>query len=163
METGIWSEPHPHVLGEPVAIGRLVVRSEHALVAVRSLEASARGCGFLVKAVARRGSLPQEVWAGILGEFGPPGPDGLPVRSDLRLGVDVPGGYRGRTFETGGSAGTDGETYDAERLVWLSPLPPPGPFEFTVEWPSLGLERTALTLDGAAVRRAAERAEPYWP
>lgn len=53
--------------------------------------------------------------------------------------------------------------YRSDRRLWLQPLPPPGPFEFVVEWRSVGINATSGAVDGAAIARAAECAEPYWP
>ncbi|MFJ8045589.1 hypothetical protein ACIRBX_34285 [Kitasatospora sp. NPDC096147] len=162
MNTGIWSEPPRHVLGVPVAVQRFVARGEHAVVVVRSVEAYPTGCLVDVLVLARRGSLPSEVWARVVRDLAPLPPDRLPPRTDLRFGIEAGEGYRGRAFETAGSSGSSDDSYDSEQRLWLSPLPP-GPFAFTVEWPGLGLERTALELDGAALARAAEGSEPYWP
>jgi hypothetical protein len=46
--------------------------------------------------------------------------------------------------------------------LWLWPLPPAEPFQLVAEWPDLGIPRSPLTIDGSAVRAAAEGAVPYW-
>jgi len=61
-----------------------------------------------------------------------------------------------------GSTSTD-RLYQGDRQLWLWPLPPPGPFEFVVEWQGVGIATTATTLDGSAIAQAAEQARPYWP
>ena len=46
---------------------------------------------------------------------------------------------------------------------WLWPLPPPGDMTVYASWPAHGIEETSVTLDGAAIRSAAEDAEQLWP
>jgi len=45
----------------------------------------------------------------------------------------------------------DGSRHVAEIGIWSWPLPPAEPFELSVEWPAIGLERATITLDGAAI------------
>ena len=47
--------------------------------------------------------------------------------------------------------------------LWLWPLPPPGTFEFAVEWPFGGIGLSICELDGTAVTEAARRPVYYWP
>ena len=65
--------------------------------------------------------------------------------------------------EFGSEAGISDESYFSDRQLWLWPLPPPRPFEFVVEWPTMGIDGTTTTFDGAAMVRAADRSQPYWP
>ncbi|MFI5529379.1 hypothetical protein ACIA8O_12650 [Kitasatospora sp. NPDC051853] len=180
MESAYWPGPPRHVLGVPVPVEPFAVRSGHAVVALQHLEAFGEGCGLYLRVAARRGVLSEEVWRGVLGDHGPPGADGAVPGTDLAFGVCLADGSEATASEqayrswrpddrgpmglmsVGGSSSAGDRFYEAEQQLWLWPLPPPGPFEFTVEWPSLGLERAAVTLDGAAVARAAERARPYW-
>ena len=62
----------------------------------------------------------------------------------------------------GGSSGGD-QVDERHWRLWLWPLPPPGSFEFVVEWHNMGIDTTSVQLDGSAIVRAAERALPYWP
>jgi hypothetical protein len=45
----------------------------------------------------------------------------------------------------------DGSRHVAEIGIWSWPLPPAEPFELSVEWPAIGLERATITLDGTAI------------
>jgi hypothetical protein len=45
----------------------------------------------------------------------------------------------------------DGGRHVAEIGIWSWPLPPAEPFELSVEWPAIGLERATITLNGAAI------------
>lgn len=54
------------------------------------------------------------------------------------------------------------ERIEAERTLWLWPLPPPRPLELALEWPLMGIPLTFAELDGAAIVAAAARACPYW-
>ena len=45
---------------------------------------------------------------------------------------------------------------------WVYPLPPDGPLEIFVGLPAAGLEEASITVDGGAVREAAQRARVIW-
>lgn len=45
----------------------------------------------------------------------------------------------------------DGSRHIAEIGIWSWPRPPAAPFDLSVEWPAIGLERATITLDGAAM------------
>jgi hypothetical protein len=47
--------------------------------------------------------------------------------------------------------------------LWLWPIPPAGPFDFAVEWPSGRITETIVELDGAAIAAAATHPAYYWP
>lgn len=46
--------------------------------------------------------------------------------------------------------------------VWLWPLPPEGPLTFVVRWPGGGIAETAVAVDAAPFRAAAQRAVVLW-
>ena len=46
--------------------------------------------------------------------------------------------------------------------VWMSPLPPATPVIVVCRWPELGINETAVTLDGAAIA-AGHAAIELWP
>ncbi|NAZ81880.1 hypothetical protein GTR02_08615 [Kineococcus sp. R8] len=46
------------------------------------------------------------------------------------------------------------------RDIWLWPLPPPGPLRLVCSWPDRGIEETAVEVDAAVLRDAAERSRP---
>jgi hypothetical protein len=56
----------------------------------------------------------------------------------------------------GGSSGT------YRQILWLWPLPPPGPLVVSCRWPAVGLESAQLDLDGTVIAAAAARAERLW-
>ena len=45
---------------------------------------------------------------------------------------------------------------------WLGPLPPEGPLTFIAEWPKFGISETSASVDGAAIRAAADDVEGLW-
>jgi hypothetical protein len=45
-------------------------------------------------------------------------------------------------------------------MIWLSPLPPPGPLTFDIGWPDKGVPITAVTVEAAELRDAARLAKP---
>jgi hypothetical protein len=57
---------------------------------------------------------------------------------------------------------SDDEDYRSNQRLWLWPLPPPVPFEFVVEWRGMGIDPTAVTIDGNAIVQAAPHALPLW-
>jgi len=66
-------------------------------------------------------------------------------------------------IEAGGGSTSNDRFYQGDRQLWLWPLPPPRPFEFVIEWQIMGIATTGTALDGSAIARAAEQAQPYWP
>jgi hypothetical protein len=46
--------------------------------------------------------------------------------------------------------------------AWVFPLPPDGPLEIFVALPAAGMDEASVTLDGAAVRAAAQLAHVIW-
>lgn len=58
----------------------------------------------------------------------------------------------------GGSGGGDSWEMD----YWLWPLPGDGPLTFVAEWPALGIEESAASVDGGALDQAAAEAEVVW-
>lgn len=80
----------------------------------------------------------------MLGVRVPPPPDGEPDGPVL--------------WPRGGSGGGD----EWRMGVWLWPLPPSGPVTLVAAWPAKGVAERAVTIDGAEVARAAERAEKLW-
>jgi hypothetical protein len=147
--------PPSDVLGCPVPIARFVARTDLAVVALQHVVAYPGGCALHLHLSVRRGSLDQTTWDGIgeshAGGFRGPSDDSLQFRVS-----------QGSLTEIGGGASYDDRHYRGDRQLWLSPLPA-GPFEFSVEWRRVGLDRTAALLDGPAIADAAQRATPYWP
>ena len=47
--------------------------------------------------------------------------------------------------------------------LWLTPVPPPGDLVVVVAGPDLGIEESRLTVDGEALRAAADSVEVLWP
>jgi hypothetical protein len=147
--------PPDDVLGCPVPIARFVARTDLAVVALQHVVAYPGGCGFVVHLSVRRGSLSQPVWDGIDGSHA----GGFPGPADAGLQFRV---SRGALVEIGGGSSYDDRRYRGDRQLWLSPLPAE-PFELSVEWRKVGLDRTATTIDGRAITEAAANAQPYWP
>jgi hypothetical protein len=62
-----------------------------------------------------------------------------------------------------GARGGGGDAGSFETRMWLWPIPPEGPLTFTFRWLAQGIEETAVAIDAAPLRAAAERARPWWP
>jgi hypothetical protein len=62
------------------------------------------------------------------------------------------------SFAGGGGGGGAGWRF----IAWVYPLPPDGPLEIFIGLPAAGLEEASVTVDGSAVRAAAERAKVIW-
>lgn len=175
MEFPAWHGPPGDVLGHPAPIQQFVARAEHAVVALQQVVAYPQGCRLTLHITARRGGLPDAVWAQLCGRHGETDPD-------LRVGVRFPDGSRATPVDSafpGWARPTDrpeppmlvdvssetsagDRSYVCDRQMWLWPLPPAGPFEFVVEWPTMDIPMTTTTVDGAAIVRAAANAQPYW-
>ncbi len=164
-------------VGGVVAVELVVARSPQAAVVVRGLVAYPDGFEFSLQAWVHRSvrlkSRHREMfWHRHRRPDRGPVPDEL-----LRFGVGWPDGGRatnldlwGRNWpdatepahgiEERGGGGSDREwTQD----YWAWPLPGPGELRFVCEWPEFGIAETSVTVDGALLVKAAERAAPVWP
>ena len=175
MNATAWQGPPDDILGHPAAIQQFVARTDHAVVALQQVIAFPEGCTLTVHVAARRGALEDSAWAPLHG--------GTPTDTDLMLGVRFPDGSKATPVdnafpgwarptdrpeppmlvEVGGESSSTDRFFRSNQQLWLWPLPPPGPFEFAIEWPSMGIAMTLTTLDGGAIVAAAEHALPYWP
>lgn len=183
MNPAAWQGPPTDILGHPASIQQFVARTDHAVVALQQVIAFPEGCSLTLHVAVRRGPLDDLAWKGLLGSHASGDPDLAPIDADLKLGVRFPDGSRATTVDNAfrgwahptdrpeppmlieadsGSTSND-RFYQSDRRLWLWPLPPPGPFEFVIEWQSMGIDTTATTLDGSAIVRAAKQALPYWP
>ncbi len=59
--------------------------------------------------------------------------------------------------------GGHGSNSAFRQTLWASPLPPPGPVTFAVAWPAGGLAESTVSIEGAVILEAAERALQLWP
>jgi hypothetical protein len=147
--------PPDDVLGCPVPIARFVARTELAVVALQHVIAYPAGCLLTVHVAVRRGALDDATWERIdsshAGGFPGPADAGLQFRAS-----------EGALVQLGASTSSSDRHYRGDLRLWLTPLPT-GPLEFAVEWRRVGLDRTAVTLDGQAIAEAGTRAQPYWP
>lgn len=182
MDSTSWQGPPTDVLGQVVPIQRYVGRTDHAVVALHHVTAFREGCVLTLRLAVRRGALDDSAWASVLGNHLGSDPDLAATGAGLKFGVRFPDGSRATTVEHGfrgwahpsdrpeppmlveaGSESSGNDRYcDSHQRLWLWPLPPPVPFEFVVEWPSMGLDLTSTTLDGNGIVQAAERALPLW-
>lgn len=174
--------PPQHALGGVVPVQRFAVQTAHAVIALPHITAYPEGCVLALHAAVRRDGLDEETW--LLASEVRRARDPEWARTDLRASVRLSGGTvvtalggsalgRARAAGPGGAyrltpaghqSSTSGHQFHQRQLqLWFSPLPPPGPFAFTVEWPCLGISPASLMLDGTAVRQAAWRSLPYWP
>ncbi|GII01360.1 hypothetical protein [Planobispora takensis] len=186
MNAAAWQGPSGDILGHCVPIQQFVARSDRAVLVLQHVLAFPEGCSLCLRLVMRRGPLDEAAWQGLCASLdgGYSAAPGLAATdTGLKFGVRLPDGSRATTAENAfrgwahptdrpqppmlveaeGGAAYDDRSYRGDRQLWLWPLPPPGPFEFVVEWQDLGIGTTAVTLDGSAVVRAAEQAVPYWP
>jgi hypothetical protein len=181
METTSWQGPPTEVLGQAMPIQRFVARTDHAVVALHYVVAFPEGCVLTLRLAVRRGSLDDSAWQGVLGShYGHD--DRTATDGGLKFGVRFSDGSRATTVEhafrgwapvsdrpqppmlveAGSDSSSNDQYFDSHQRLWLWPLPPPGPFEFVVQWQSMGLDLTSTTLDGSAVLRAADHALPFW-
>jgi hypothetical protein len=183
MSSAAWEGPPRGVLGHPAVIRQFVARTDRAVVALQHALAFPEGCLLTLHVALRRGSLGEPAWERLRASLTGEGPYVPPADADLKFGVRFPGGpaatttdsaFRGLRdpsdrpeppvlIEAGGGSASDDWFCRSDRQLWLWPLPPPGPFEFVIQWPGAGIDATAATLDGSAIARAARHALPYWP
>jgi hypothetical protein len=183
MNPAAWQGAPGDILGGPVPVQQFVARTEHAVIALQQIVAFPQGCSLALHIAVRRGAQGERAWERLCQRSAGDDPGVAPGGAGLRLGVRFPGGSTATTVsnafpgwthptgrpeppllvEDGGGTTSSDRFCQSDRRLWLCPLPPPGPFEFVVEWQDLGIGVTALTLDGSVIGRAAEQARPYWP
>lgn len=145
---------------------QVIIRTPDVAVALLSLQAYTTGVAFQLAARAPGPEDPAE--GNRLGELFWDHRRGSPR---FQLGVQFADGRRasnllGRDgdgdliFHPGGGSGG---SLSVDQDWWLSPLPPDGPLRVVVRCPEIGLEETALELDGTEIRRAGEAATVLWP
>ncbi|WP_052021338.1 hypothetical protein [Actinokineospora spheciospongiae] len=158
--------PPPGVLGVLIPKQEILTRTRDAVIALTCLRVHEEGCVLELVAAARRGDRPYETWfgrtdaqAGAL--FAP-----VPGRTDpaaVRVRVAHAGADPGTPPLLRGSAGTS--TPDLLELTlrfWLSPNPPPTPFDLVVEWPAAGIAPHRHPIDGGEIAEAARRVQRFW-
>ncbi|ANN18865.1 hypothetical protein SD37_26740 [Amycolatopsis orientalis] len=183
MHRDAWRGPPDDILGHPVPIEQFVVRTDDTVVALQHVLAFREGCCFTLQSAVRRGSLDEAAWRALTDRQATRGFPPEPTDIDLKFGVRFPDGSKASTVgdvhqgwtnpaarpevprlvDAGSGFSSDDRYYQSEQRLWLWPLPPPGPFEFIIEWRKMGIGATATTIDGRAIVRSAQRARPYWP
>lgn len=179
-----WQAPEDE-LPVPVPVSELLAVTDHVAIALVGMLVHRDGVQFRVERRLRRNGLPLTEWnelcsvfmehmsfggsvdpAGRL-RFGVVLADGEEVVADALRFVGYgdptaePDGYTLTRREQGGGGG--GSTYSSADHLWLWPLPSAGPIELVMQWPSLGIGETRVTLDASMVPELASRARPFWP
>ncbi len=168
-----WDRAADGVLPATLAVDAVVHRSEQAVIAVDTLKVYPNG--FVIDVVILLDPRTAHERLGMMGLR--PGARRMPrlgVRfSDGRSAGQGDVGFGGRMntpkdedgFPTGiwmqhsgGGGGGGGWRFGA----WVYPLPPEGPVEIFVGLPALGLDEASVTVEGAAIREAANRAVVVW-
>ena len=183
VSANAWHGPPTDILGCAVPVQQFVARTDHTIVALQQVIAFPEGCILSVHLAVKRGPLDESAWNDLVTSHSRRYLEVTRPGDDLKFGVRFPDGsratildhaFRGWAHPTdrpeppmlieagGGSSGGD-QFYERRWRLWLWPLPPPGSFEFVVEWHNMGIDTTSVQLDGSAIVRAAERALPYWP
>ncbi|MCW2929064.1 MAG: hypothetical protein JWM19_26 [Actinomycetia bacterium] len=183
MNATAWQGPPTDILGRAVPIQQFVARTDHTVVALQHVIAFPEGCILTLHVAVQRGSLDEPAWNGLVENPFAADPELTPTEGHLKLGVRFPDGSRATTvdhafrgwahptdrpeppmlIEADGESSSSNRVYHGRRQLWLWPLPPPDPFEFVIEWHSMGIGTTSILLDGGAIVRAAQQALPYWP
>lgn len=163
----------PGVLGYGLRWGS----SANAMVVVEAARVFSDGVMFQVGRQLRRGDLSVRAFQQLVHEdhFYASDED---RRARLRYGAvladgqHVTDGYPfGRDSEStgavlmrhGGGGGGGASSYRYTDELWLHPLPPEGPLELVVQWPSLRLPEQRVALPATDMLQAAEQVTALWP
>lgn len=156
-----------------VPVSTVLARTDGSALILTGMQVFSTGVGFTVTLRCRPEALPAgEVDLGGLMWRGRPGPG-----TELLVGVEfadgrrasnlpgrdpfaAPGGPEALVLTEGSGSGGQ---LSVEQEWWLSPLPPAGPLRLIVRCDLFGLPETAVELDGAAIRAAAQRLVVLWP
>jgi len=172
-----WFQQPQDELPVLLPVGEFLARTDGTAISVSHVEVYSTGTVIHATVVLRRRDESDRDWSWMMhGGFGRRERTG----DELRWGVtladgsaaevgdhpswhDRPVGWRlGWANGTGGGGGTD-DRYELHQGLWLWPLPPAGPVEFTVEWRERGIAESRVTLDGDAFLAAVSRVRPLWP
>ena len=171
-----WFGPPENELPASFSLDLVLAHTDDVALFVHSGRAYGNGFGFtfglhLREAHERRAEHPMMSWhAARHGDFDD---------SIVRFGIAFADGRKATVFDphpwwgetdelpapdivlVQGGGGGGGTAW--EFGFWAWPLPPEGPVEFVVEWPSQGIALTRAGVDSAIVREASERALTLWP
>jgi hypothetical protein len=170
-----WLGPPENVLPAPFDLAVTLLRTETIVAAAHAGLAYPNGFSFRVALLRREA---------------PVGPGGDPFHhwhmgarsaeippEALRIGIRLADGRKATIFDGHRWFGTadrpegpvlmqrggGGGMHSWDFAFWVWPLPPAGPLELVVEWPSEGVALTGHEIDTAPIRDAATRAETLWP
>lgn len=180
-----WWEAPEDELPALLPVSEILAVNDHVAIAVLGVAVYRDGVQFRLERRLRRRGMPRREWSALCEEFMEHTPYGGPTdhAGRLRFGVLLGSGERAfddRAAFFGGAdpstepeghvlsrwqrgGGGSGSTYSSSDHLWLWPLPPAGPIELVVQWPSLGIDETRMTVDGGALADLAAQARPYWP
>ncbi|MFT4284161.1 MAG: hypothetical protein QM598_04940 [Protaetiibacter sp.] len=172
-----WVQPPADTVPFSVPLARVLGRTEHAALALRSAEVYPTGVQFsLLASVVRRG-LDRRAWRDLAEDLYGHAPDADPD-SGLRLGLVFADGTRVETHRAwpgidgaadgpvlqllGGGGGGGNERRDSDHRVWLWPFPPAGPITLHYRWTALGIGEGSTELDGDALAAVRDGGVPLW-
>ena len=166
-----WDRPSEGTVPAVLAVDALVLRNDVVAVAIDRLEVYPNGftISLLMRVDPRKVRDVMEMlrprganrWPGVGVRFA----DGRTARCGPDSGTmsELAKDEHGVPIEPFMSIGNRGGAPDGWRAwVWVFPLPPDGPLEIFVALEAAGLEESSVTIDGTAVRAAAERAKVIW-
>jgi hypothetical protein len=155
-------------LPTPVAMRLMLVRTEQVAVAVIGVWAYTTGFE-LVVSVALKDEIPGESVASFMAAA-----DEEPLDDDefCRLGIAFSTGEKAVNTEPETSSRTSGpimkvrsgggSLLSREWRYWISPLPPPGPLAFVIEWPYFGVSESRTEIDAQPILDAASQSIVLW-
>lgn len=167
-----WDRPSEGTLPAVIAVDALVHQNDDVAIAVDHL--SVYPNGFTIHMLI----LLNPHHTRDMGPMMRGGPNRFP-RVGVRFADGRTGGQSGPTFRgrldlnkddqgiptepfVGMAGGMGGGSNGWRMGAWVFPLPPEGPLEIFIGLPAAGLDETSITLDGSAIRAAAERAIVIW-
>ncbi|SMD20970.1 hypothetical protein [Kibdelosporangium aridum] len=178
-----WNGPPIGYFAEIIPVQRVAARSDVAVVVLVEVRCYRQGILFeLVAATARTHPTMDNEADQFIHTISPPMSQEEPRDEFLRFYVSGPGITASSAdavrFRRQAMAPGDGEfvlnpvagrgrfgptVFEYRQPLWLSPLPPPQPFDLVTEWPAHGIADSRFTLDGQYLVRAAENSSSFWP
>jgi hypothetical protein len=167
----LWDRPSEGTVPAVLAVEALVLQNDVVAVAIDRLEVYTNG--FTISLIMRVDPRMVRDLVGMLGSAGPSQwprvrvrfADGRTARGGLGSGsiADLVKDEHGVPTQPFMSIASRGGAPDGWRAsAWVFPLPPHGPLEISVDLEPAGLGESSVTVDGSAVRFAAERAKAIW-
>ncbi len=177
-----WQAPEDE-LPTLLPVSQIIAATDYVAIALVGVSVYSSGVKLRLKRYLRRHDLSPRDWNevsnlfmeyGVMGASPDPGGRlrfGLVLADGTKILADPGHGFFGAqephpeeitVMHQHGGGGGGSRQYTQSDGLWLWPTPPDGPIELVLQWPSLGIAETHITIDGSRLSALAQQATPLW-